>query len=78
MMDRLEGKRTIVTGAGSGIGRAIALRLASEGARVARADVGEEASRKGYRPVSTRNRGVSYDASTCNWGFRRQGDELER
>jgi NAD(P)-dependent dehydrogenase (short-subunit alcohol dehydrogenase family) len=41
-MERLEGKRAIVTGAANGIGRAIALRLASEGARVAIADVNEE------------------------------------
>lgn len=41
-MQRLEGKRAIVTGAANGIGRAIALRLASEGARVAIADVNEE------------------------------------
>lgn len=40
-MQRLEGKRAIVTGAGSGIGRSIALRLASEGARVVLADVDE-------------------------------------
>jgi NAD(P)-dependent dehydrogenase (short-subunit alcohol dehydrogenase family) len=45
-MDRLEGKKAIVTGAGAGIGRAIALRLASEGARVALADVDEEAAKK--------------------------------
>jgi NAD(P)-dependent dehydrogenase (short-subunit alcohol dehydrogenase family) len=38
-MERLQGKRAIVTGAGAGIGRAIALRLAGEGARVALADV---------------------------------------
>jgi NAD(P)-dependent dehydrogenase (short-subunit alcohol dehydrogenase family) len=38
-VERLDGKRAIVTGAGAGIGRAIALRLASEGARVALADV---------------------------------------
>jgi len=44
-MDRLEGKRAVVTGAGSGIGRAIALRLASEGTRVALADVDEEAAK---------------------------------
>jgi NAD(P)-dependent dehydrogenase (short-subunit alcohol dehydrogenase family) len=45
-MDRLEGKRAVVTGAGAGIGRSIALRLASEGARVALADVDEEAVEK--------------------------------
>ena len=36
---RLEGKVAVVTGAGSGIGRAIALRMASEGARVAIAEL---------------------------------------
>ena len=43
-MERLEGKRAIVTGAGNGIGRAIALRLASEGARIVLADVDEGAA----------------------------------
>jgi NAD(P)-dependent dehydrogenase (short-subunit alcohol dehydrogenase family) len=43
-MERLAGKRAIVTGAGSGIGRAIALRLASEGALLVLADVDEEAA----------------------------------
>src|SRR3712207_3828047 len=43
-MERLEGKRAIVTGAGAGIGRAIAIRLASEGARVALADLDEQAA----------------------------------
>ena len=36
---RLEGKNAIVTGAGHGIGRAIALGLAAEGARVAAPDI---------------------------------------
>src|SRR5215204_3350711 len=43
-MERLKGKRTIVTGAGSGIGRAIALRLAAEGANVLVSDVDETAA----------------------------------
>ncbi|MFG3342926.1 SDR family NAD(P)-dependent oxidoreductase [Glycomyces sp. NPDC048151] len=40
--DRFSGKTVIVTGAGSGIGRATALRLASEGATVVAADVNQE------------------------------------
>ena len=43
-MSRLEGKRAIVTGGGSGIGRATCLRFAAEGAAVVVADVvGERA-----------------------------------
>jgi NAD(P)-dependent dehydrogenase (short-subunit alcohol dehydrogenase family) len=45
-MERLDGKRAIVTGAGAGIGRAIALRLSSEGARVALADLDEQAAER--------------------------------
>jgi len=40
---RLEGKRAIITGAGMGIGRAAALRLAAEGARVGLIDIDQVA-----------------------------------
>lgn len=43
-MRRLEGKRAIVTGAGAGIGRAIAHRFAEEGARVVVADINVESA----------------------------------
>jgi NAD(P)-dependent dehydrogenase (short-subunit alcohol dehydrogenase family) len=42
-MGRVEGKACVVTGAGSGIGRAIAIRLAEEGGRVLCADVNADA-----------------------------------
>ena len=42
---RLEGKRAIITGAGSGVGRASALRFAEEGARVACADLDAEGAK---------------------------------
>jgi NAD(P)-dependent dehydrogenase (short-subunit alcohol dehydrogenase family) len=43
-MRRLDGKRAIVTGGGAGIGRAIAQRLADEGARVLVADLDADAA----------------------------------
>lgn len=52
-VERLEGKRAIVTGAANGIGREIALRFASEGARVALADVDGDAANAVASEVST-------------------------
>ena len=50
-MERLRDKRAIVTGAGSGIGRAIALRLAAEGANVLVSDVDEVAAKAVVREI---------------------------
>ena len=51
-MGALEGKVAVVTGGGRGIGRGVALRLASEGARVVVADFGGAMSRA-QEPSST-------------------------
>jgi 3-oxoacyl-[acyl-carrier protein] reductase len=51
MSKRLEGQSALVTGAGAGIGRAIAVRLASEGARVLVADIDEDTARETVRLI---------------------------
>lgn len=45
MAGRVEGKRAVITGAGMGIGRAAAIKLAAEGARVGLVDVNEGAAK---------------------------------
>jgi NAD(P)-dependent dehydrogenase (short-subunit alcohol dehydrogenase family) len=51
---RLHGKRAIVTGGGSGIGRGVAIKLAEEGASVAVLDVNLEAAQQVARDIADR------------------------
>jgi|SRR5215204_2050943 len=51
-MTRIEGKACIVTGAGSGIGRATAIRLAEEGGRVVCVDLSEAAAEETARGIA--------------------------
>ena len=52
-MARVEGKIALVTGAASGIGRAIAVMLAKEGAEVIVADFNEEAGREAVNEITS-------------------------
>jgi NAD(P)-dependent dehydrogenase (short-subunit alcohol dehydrogenase family) len=75
-MGRLTDKTALVTGAGKGIGRAIALRLAADGARVAvhcgTADTGEETARL------IRDSGGSAFVVTVRLGLPGASDEVWR
>jgi 2-hydroxycyclohexanecarboxyl-CoA dehydrogenase len=51
-ISRLTGKVAIVTGAAQGIGRAIAMRLAQEGAKVAIADINDSGAAQTAREIS--------------------------
>ena len=58
---RIEGKACIVTGAGSGIGRAIAERLAEEGAKVICVDINGETAEQTFQGI----RQAGYIAEAC-------------
>lgn len=62
-MGMLEKKNAVVTGAGSGIGAAIARRLASEGASVLLADLHEEAARSVAAAIGSSATAVVVDVS---------------
>src|SRR5437764_9387547 len=62
---KLEGKRAVVTGGGSGIGRAIAQRFTDEGATVAVNDINAETAEK---TVAELGRGVAVPADVADVG----------
>jgi NAD(P)-dependent dehydrogenase (short-subunit alcohol dehydrogenase family) len=66
MGDRLEGKVAIVTGAGSGIGRASAIRFAEEGARVTCVDIDPASAEATARDVGSAAFAVVADVSVAS------------
>src|SRR6266566_7462907 len=65
-MRELEHKVAIVTGGGSGIGRAIALRFAGAGARVAVVDVVEPAAEQTVHEIAACGEGETSVAVPCD------------
>jgi len=77
---KLEGKTALITGAGSGLGRAIAIRFASEGARVIVNDVNRESAEATLEAMgASRSRGIALPADVSDSGaVRAMFIEVER
>lgn len=75
-MGRFDGRRAVVTGAGSGIGRACALRLAAEGARVTVGDIRDDGAAETVDLV--RKAGGEAQSVHCDVGDEAQVEDLTR
>jgi len=62
-MDRLKGKAAIITGAGSGMGRATALLFAAEGAKVVLTDIDEAAVQAVAAEIGAAARALRHDVA---------------
>ena len=90
MSGRLDGKVTIVTGAGSGIGKATAIRFAEEGARVTCVDIDGESVAATAREIGEAAFAVQADIAVAEqvraytdgtverWGQARRGLQQRR
>ena len=75
---RHEGRAALVTGAGSGIGRAVTLRLASEGARVLAVDINRSALDETCAAASGEVVGGVYDVTSADQCRAAVADAVER
>jgi dihydroanticapsin dehydrogenase len=76
--DRLSGKVSIVTGAGSGIGRATALRFAEEGARVTCVDIQAEAVTDTAKEIGEEAVAIQADVAVPDQVQAYTGETVER
>jgi NAD(P)-dependent dehydrogenase (short-subunit alcohol dehydrogenase family) len=75
---RHDGRVALVTGAGSGIGRAVTLRLAGEGARVLAVDINADAVAKTCAEAGDATTAVSYDVSSAEQCRAAVADAVDR
>ena len=73
MSQRLAGKSVLITGASSGIGRAIARRFAAEGARLILADITDEV-REGGEPTAALLRAAGHEVAFIATDVSREPD----